>query len=244
MENNSDKFNLPGSKERIIMAASEVFAEYGFTHGTTREISRRADANIAAINFHFGSKKQLYLFVLNYWKNKAFERIPFSQMKDESIPPEERLRLYIRSLLLLVLDEKTAVWIEKLITRELILESTSAHSSFVGDDVKNISQCLLGVIRELCGEDVCTKDLNLCTASIIGQYALFSTNRSILQSVFMLPPFNDENIEVFVDHIVRFSLGGISVIKAKDKKRIISRALTPTISENPSLEPFVYFEGE
>ena len=244
MKNINDKNSPTGSKERILRAATEVFAEHGFAHGTTREISRRAGTNIAAINYHFGSKEQLYIFILDYWKKKAFERIPFAQMKDESIPPEERLRLYIHSLLLLVLDEKTAVWIEKLITRELILESTNVLSTFVGDDVKSISQCLLGVLRELCGEEVCTEDLNLCAASIIGQYALFSTNRSILESVFMLPPFNSENIEVFVDHIVRFSLGGISVIKTKREERLPSKALIPITSEDSSLEQRVFWLQE
>jgi len=49
--------------DRLLAAASTLFAERGF-HGTTvREIAERAGANVAAGNYHYGSKKALYLEV-------------------------------------------------------------------------------------------------------------------------------------------------------------------------------------
>jgi TetR/AcrR family transcriptional regulator, regulator of cefoperazone and chloramphenicol sensitivity len=44
---------------QLLEAAGEVFAEVGFRDATVREICRRADANIAAINYHFGDKENL-----------------------------------------------------------------------------------------------------------------------------------------------------------------------------------------
>src|SRR4030095_11291177 len=52
------------TKDRLVAAASTLFAERGF-HGTTvRDIAERAGANVAAGNYHYGSKKALYLEVL------------------------------------------------------------------------------------------------------------------------------------------------------------------------------------
>lgn len=52
------------TRQRLIAAASELFAERGF-HGTTaRDIARRARVNLAAGHYHCGSKKELYLEVL------------------------------------------------------------------------------------------------------------------------------------------------------------------------------------
>ena len=214
MENTNDRIGLDGPKERILMAASEVFAEQGFAHGTTREIAKRAGANIAAISYHFGSKEQLYLFVLNYWKRKAFEKIPIDRMRDESIPPEERLRLFVRSMLETTLDEETALWFSKMIARELVLEPTSAVSSFLDDDVKVVSQCLLGILQELCGEDANPEAVNFCAAGVVGQCTFLTANRAVLQTIFRVRQLNWDNIDAFVDHIVRFTTGAISAIKA------------------------------
>ena len=52
------------TRARLLDAAGRLFAEQGF-HGTTvREIAHRAGVNLAASNYHFGSKRALYLAVL------------------------------------------------------------------------------------------------------------------------------------------------------------------------------------
>ncbi|MDO4709758.1 MAG: TetR/AcrR family transcriptional regulator [Pseudomonadota bacterium] len=47
------------TKERILNAAEALFAEQGFSATSLREVTTRADVNIAAVNYHFGSKENL-----------------------------------------------------------------------------------------------------------------------------------------------------------------------------------------
>jgi AcrR family transcriptional regulator len=48
-------------KEQILDAAEPLFAEKGFDGVSVREITRAAEVNVAAVHYHFGSKKELYL---------------------------------------------------------------------------------------------------------------------------------------------------------------------------------------
>lgn len=47
------------TKDRILNAAEALFAEQGFSATSLREVTSRADVNIAAVNYHFGSKENL-----------------------------------------------------------------------------------------------------------------------------------------------------------------------------------------
>lgn len=52
------------TRERLLKAASEVFAMKGFQTATTREICEAADSNMAAIHYHFKDKEGLYRAVV------------------------------------------------------------------------------------------------------------------------------------------------------------------------------------
>ena len=47
------------TKARILDSAEQLFAEYGFSATSIRQITNAADVNIAAVNYHFGSKEEL-----------------------------------------------------------------------------------------------------------------------------------------------------------------------------------------
>ena len=52
------------TKARIIEAAEYLFALQGYRQTSMREITARADVNLASVNYHFGSKKNLIQAVL------------------------------------------------------------------------------------------------------------------------------------------------------------------------------------
>lgn len=68
------------TKERILGAAEELFAQQGFGGTSLRQVTSRADVNIAAVNYHFGSKENLV--------NEVFRR----RMDDMSAQRLELLR--------------------------------------------------------------------------------------------------------------------------------------------------------
>lgn len=50
--------------ERILDAAEQLFARYGFAETSLRQITTKAKVNLAAVNYHFGSKQSLIQAVL------------------------------------------------------------------------------------------------------------------------------------------------------------------------------------
>ncbi|PLX72334.1 MAG: hypothetical protein C0615_12250 [Desulfuromonas sp.] len=49
----------PDTKTRILDAAETLFARDGFHFASLRSITSEADVNLAAVNYHFGSKEAL-----------------------------------------------------------------------------------------------------------------------------------------------------------------------------------------
>jgi len=48
------------TRERILDAAERLFLEHGFDGTSSRMITAEADANLAAVNYHFGGKEGLF----------------------------------------------------------------------------------------------------------------------------------------------------------------------------------------
>lgn len=56
---------VPDTKTAILDAAERLFAEHGFHATSLRDITREASANLAAVNYHFGSKDSLITAVIS-----------------------------------------------------------------------------------------------------------------------------------------------------------------------------------
>jgi AcrR family transcriptional regulator len=62
------------TKQHLLDAAQRLFAEHGFRKTSVRDIAKEAGSNVAAVNYHFGSKENLYREVFLSHKKKARER--------------------------------------------------------------------------------------------------------------------------------------------------------------------------
>ena len=86
----------PETKERLLDAAERLFAARGFHHTSLRELTAAAGVNLAAVNYHFGTKFSLLravferrLVPLNRRRTERLNDIR-AMARDEGRPPEVR----------------------------------------------------------------------------------------------------------------------------------------------------------
>mgnify|MGYP000203379899 CR=1 FL=1 len=63
------------TKSKILDAAEILFADKGFNGTSLREITSLAEVNLAAVNYHFGSKKELIKAVMSRYMNELSPRL-------------------------------------------------------------------------------------------------------------------------------------------------------------------------
>src|SRR5262249_41413686 len=121
------------TRQRLLEAAGEVFAEHGFRDATIREICEKAKANMAAVHYHFGDKKEIYGAVFDYARTCAVAQ--FNDLTSPGTPVEERLRAFVRAVLKRFFDEGRPAWLGKLVAREMI-EPTKALDALANGHVR------------------------------------------------------------------------------------------------------------
>jgi AcrR family transcriptional regulator len=77
---------LYDTKQRILQAAISVFADKGYKRGTVKEIADEARVNIAAINYHFGNKRNLYSMLVDQWTAFANNAFAHRREADAGLP--------------------------------------------------------------------------------------------------------------------------------------------------------------
>jgi AcrR family transcriptional regulator len=63
------------TKDKILDAAEQFFADKGFNGTSLREITGQAEVNLAAVNYHFGSKKELIKAVMSRYMNELAPKL-------------------------------------------------------------------------------------------------------------------------------------------------------------------------
>jgi TetR/AcrR family transcriptional regulator, regulator of cefoperazone and chloramphenicol sensitivity len=203
------------TRQRLLNSAAELFAERGFNHVTVRELCQLAGANVAAVNYHFRDKLGLYKEVVEMAAN-AMNRMKVNVIEAaEPLPPEERLRTYIRLTLHHLLDPHEESWMEKLIAREM-MDPTPALDLIIEKGIRPTSQRLGTMVAELLGVPVTDNRVWQCFLSVQAQCLFYKMSKPV--SARMSPPgfeHTPEVIDALAHHIAEFSLAGIRAIAQK-----------------------------
>ncbi len=137
------------TKVRLIEAAGEEFAGKGYDAARIRTICERAGANVAAVNYHFGDKEQLYVETVLDAHRCGYR---CRRTTEAAMPPApaEQLRCFIHHFLSRVLAiNHPEDWRHRLMLREM-LHPTSASDVLIREAIRPSSSAC----SRFCGSSV------------------------------------------------------------------------------------------
>jgi AcrR family transcriptional regulator len=194
------------TRQRLVEAAGEVFAEHGFHAATVRQITERAGVNVAAINYHFRDKAELYTSCLRSAHCTALEAA--GEWECESEDPGERLRHFIDRMLRRMLNSNRPKWHHALMNREM-LEPTGALDELVEQGIRPDCRELEAIIHQLTGGDLPRDRVFMLAFSVVSQCLFYLQNRPIIERIY--PKFRNKppTVDQLVEHIYAFSVTAI-----------------------------------
>jgi AcrR family transcriptional regulator len=217
-------------KHKIIDTAGDVFGRMGYKAATIREICKTAGVNVAAINYHFGGKKELYRTVVTELISRTFNLYPLDEGVDSRSDPETRLRAFVRGTLMrLIAPGGLSGYPGKgqLVARELADPSIFLND-MVDEFIRPAAAVLSGIVADMLGPDATVQDIMRCQISVIGQCFHYAMARPIVSRLTAMD-FSDAGlVDDLADHITRFSLAGIEAAR-----RSISHADAMDVPSSP-----------
>ncbi|HEX8325808.1 MAG TPA: CerR family C-terminal domain-containing protein [Tepidisphaeraceae bacterium] len=214
MANVKNNASAKETKRRLIEAAGEVFAEHGFERATIKEITERAGASTAAVNYHFSDKQELYDQVVQYVHERGDAAFRFlTEMHAGS--PRERLNGFVERLLRASLDPSNPSWFCRIKTREM-QNPGSATSRYVTNTIGNVVGGLEGLLQEIIGRPVKQPQLSRLVNSVISQCIFYAHNQVILTLLYPDQPPSSEVVEELAEHITKFTLAALSCWETAD----------------------------
>lgn len=199
------------TRQRLLDVAQRLFTERGFAKVTVRDITSEAQANLAAVSYHFGDKLGLYEEVLAHGLRFAQELNAETILAREGHTAEECLRYYVRQYLPRIIRADTRGWIYQLLRHEMA-DPTPVATSYVRQAIMPRIEFLMEVVRDLFGDAATPDRVQRCVMSIQAQCLFYLPDPFKSMVAGDWQPRTDEDIRDTAEHITEFSLAGIHAI--------------------------------
>ena len=208
------------TREKLVEAAGQVFAERGYHATTVREIVKRSGANIAAVNYHFGGKLGLYTEVLQNLVRAARVNAINSAL-DQNAPPEDILRAVIGARLQSVTRPDLQDLHFRIVMHELV-QPTPALSRIVNEVTRPIYERLLELVGRIIDLPPKNEKTRLCVNSIMGQILVYILAGPLLMRLWPELEMTQAQVDRIAKHTGDFSLAYLREANSGDRRGTVS----------------------
>jgi len=199
-------------RERLLDATEKVMAVEGFDGASVRQITSLAGCNVAAVNYYFGSKENLYIEMfrrrlreMTAKRKEVIEQI----MSGENGPVtlEKLLEGFSRAFLEPLIDEEKGRRFIKLMVSEINtprLPEKMFHEEVAEPTLKSLGSAMKQIYPQMSDEQ-----LMLCMISVIGQLVHLIRFTETIGAELMGEQFHVPELSSWIGHVVKFSAAGV-----------------------------------
>jgi AcrR family transcriptional regulator len=203
------------TRERILAAAQKLFAEHGFDGTSVRDITAEAGCNVASVNYHFGGKENLYLeafrSMLHVLRDRRLEVLDELHRRRPTPTLEEYVKSFAVGMLDPLVEDSRGRQFLDFVSREMIAPRLP-HGVFLSEFIDPLMELASAALVRISPE-VGSGAARLCLMSMVGQL-LHALKAHHMQADHGRTDLMPERLADYVDHFVRFSVGGIRACAA------------------------------
>ena len=194
-------------KLKLIEAAGEAFGGRGYDAVGVREICQKAGANVAAVNYHFGDKRGLYVACLRHAQSCRVEDLVLPQWP-ANFAPVDKFRAFVRGVLESKLDPSRPPWHLEMMLREMG-RPTDACREIVEDYIRPMAESLAQILGELFPGADWNRQTWMIGFSVIGQALFYHINQPVVRLLMGPEGYESLTLDALTDHITQFSLAAL-----------------------------------
>lgn len=216
------------ARQKLIQAAGQVFAEVGYDAATVRQITDLAEVNVAAINYHFGDKLNLYREVLS---ETFSQRTHLLGQLCSTGSPKERLHRFIEWMVAEEKDEKRP-WHRILVLREINDSPSSSCPELLVELIRPNHRILLSILNDLTQRALTKTQLEIMTQMVAALCVHWLDRPAFIQKLSPQLTFSSEQVKFLVEQIHLFALGGINSFGRQARLSAASRLSAAKVEPN------------
>lgn len=194
------------TKDRILTAAIELFGTYGLAGASVRDICSMAEANIAAINYYFGSKEALYGVVVKHVYDDVQSFEPMPTLSEAPEDPEGQLAKWIDWYIRRQLDPRNEV-LARFIRRE-IADPTPMLQEIVDQTVTPLYTEMHTLVASILPEGTSEEVIRLHCGQVNGPTIVKMLCKPIAERI-PYPAITNSDVSTIVSHAQRCVMAGL-----------------------------------
>lgn len=220
------------TRQSLLTAASEIFAEKGFRDATIAAISKRAGTNVAAVNYHFGNKETLYREAWRQSFRDSMRAHPPDGGVDPKAPPRQRLAGLVVALLRRITDKNNKEF--HIVNKELA-NPTGLLEEVMKEEMLPLRRRIIGLMGQVLGSQCSERQVRFCAISILSQCVIpaFINMAERLGTSPEGESWEVHDIDEYAEHVITFSLAGMAAI-VRERKRAtatIPQTTAPSVDQ-------------